>query len=439
GAPAARPGRPPVRSPPRVRRPALTPPAPARPRGRLGKRAWQAGIALSLALAAAIPALCLAKLWPFLGEMPTWDEWSVVEVWSAHFGGRPVLPLLLAPYNGHYNLLPRFIFYGLGLLTHWNLHAETMLCYLSAAGILLVLLRMLWETRPRLLVLAAPVAAYVFSLAQYNNLLYGYPFGQWLGQLAATVAIYLLTRPAGSRRAFAGAVALARVGAGTIGVTAVHRRVIGPFFLVVLGHPLEIGIVPTIPRSAALGGILLVAFLALVFARWRGNPEDPLLLRWGGVGLLAICSALLIAAGRSSTGLQQSLVPHYVTAATPLVLAVLVLAFDRLERAASAAAGAGTARRLVRPVLAGLAAAALLVAALVQPTLSGVRILPTLRTWMEISLAHDVRIAQGLATDAEIRETHFPVPAYVRSALETLRANRLAWYAPGRTNPPARP
>src|SRR6185295_16775542 len=95
---------------------AAPPPPPARPSGWRGERAWQAGIALSLALAAAIPALCLAKLWPFLGEMPTWDEWSVVEVWSAHYGGRPVLPLLLAPYNGHYNLLPRFIFYGLGLL-----------------------------------------------------------------------------------------------------------------------------------------------------------------------------------------------------------------------------------------------------------------------------------------------------------------------------------
>ncbi len=469
----------PVRSP-RVAEPSASP----RPPWRFGEGGWRFAIVVSVILAAMIPVFTLAQLWPFVSEVPVWDQWSTIEVWSAHYGDRPVLPLLLAPYNGHYNLLPRFIYYGLGLLTHWNLHTEAMLCYFGAAGILLLLLRILWETRPRFLVLAAPMAAYVFSIAQYNNFVYGYPFGQWLGQLAAMMAIYLLTRAWLSRRAFFGALAcglvasfsyaatmavwpvgglvllvrrprvswprvaawgalsaggfgLALSGVGTSGATIVWSVVV-PFTLGILGHPLTIGIAPSHRSAEILGGLLLAAFGAFVFARWRKAPADPLLLRWGGFGLMAITSAVMIAAGRSSAGLAQSLAPHYVTASAPLVLALLVFTFDGLERIATADEP-GITRRPALAALAGLLAAFLIVAAVVQPITSGIRIVPVLSGWMAQAQANDQRILAGVATDAEIRKTHHPLPRYVRSGLRTIRRYGLAWFGSDRSQSPTPP
>ena len=435
-----------------------------------GERAWRIATALSVALSALIPLLNLRKLWPFISEMPVWDQWSSLDVWLAHDLGQPVLPHLLTNYNGHYNLVPRFVFYGLGLLTRWNLHAEAMLCYLAAAALLILLLRMVWEVRPRLLLAAAPISAYLFSLAQFTNFLYGYPFGQWLGQLGATAAIYLLTRPGASRRAFLGAVAcallatfsyasavaiwpaglailfarhrfrpprvrvgvwllpgivafvLAGVGSRAIGAT-VSTRMIAPFFLAAIGHPLGIGMRPNLATAQVLGVLLLLAFAALVAIRAFKDPSDPLLPRWGGYGLFAIGSVLLIAIGRSYVGAEQGLASHYVTAASPLLFSLLVLAFESLERVAS-----GSVERR-RSVLAAAGALAIVGAALIQTALCAAAIFPILRGWMRASVVHDFRLAEGLATDEEIHQSHHPSAPYVRALLWTMRANRIAWFA----------
>jgi len=64
---------------------------------------------VSLTIAAAIPLLQFALLFPMTLGIPSWDQWSEIEVWAAHYEHRPVLPLLLKPYNGHYNVLPALI------------------------------------------------------------------------------------------------------------------------------------------------------------------------------------------------------------------------------------------------------------------------------------------------------------------------------------------
>jgi len=70
--------------------------------------------AVSMFIAAVIPFVQFRLLNPLTSEMPTWDQWSEVTVWSAHFEHRPVLPVLLSPYNGHFNLVPRLISTGWG-------------------------------------------------------------------------------------------------------------------------------------------------------------------------------------------------------------------------------------------------------------------------------------------------------------------------------------
>src|SRR5262249_5887374 len=119
------------------------------------RNAWGALRLLSLALALVIPALTISQAWALVGRMPTWDEWSQVEVWDASYSGAPVVPLLLKNYNGHWNCFPRTLYFLLGCLDRWNLRVEVWLGYLAALATLGLLLRMLRELRPGLLVLAA--------------------------------------------------------------------------------------------------------------------------------------------------------------------------------------------------------------------------------------------------------------------------------------------
>src|SRR5574338_545492 len=69
----------------------------------------------SLALAAVAPIIAFAVLFPLVENMPRWDSWHLIPLWDAYYGGRDFVPYRLEPDNGHLNLLPRVIFFGLGL------------------------------------------------------------------------------------------------------------------------------------------------------------------------------------------------------------------------------------------------------------------------------------------------------------------------------------
>src|SRR5688572_17411679 len=75
---------------------------------------------LSVALAVVVPAAMMIQLFPLTSDMPAWDQWTIVPIFEAHYSGRAVLPLLLAPYNRHYNCLPRFLMYRMGVLSRWD-------------------------------------------------------------------------------------------------------------------------------------------------------------------------------------------------------------------------------------------------------------------------------------------------------------------------------
>src|SRR6185503_13969537 len=116
---------------------------------RLLRPAHRRLIGMSLLVAALMPVVTFTCLRPLVSRMPVWDQWSEVEVWDAHYAGRPVLPLLIKNYNGHWNCLPRIFFFLLGLLTRWDMRAEVFLNYGAALLTQLILLRMLYEARPR--------------------------------------------------------------------------------------------------------------------------------------------------------------------------------------------------------------------------------------------------------------------------------------------------
>src|SRR6185503_17594186 len=124
-----------------------------------GTRRRAGASALALLAAALVPLASFAAIFPLVTAMPTWDQWSMGPVWTAHYAGQPVLPLLLAPYNGHSNVLPRMVFYGMGVLSGWDLRLEVVASYL-AGGLTLSLLLLMARRDPRLLRwLAIPCAA----------------------------------------------------------------------------------------------------------------------------------------------------------------------------------------------------------------------------------------------------------------------------------------
>lgn len=434
------------------------------------RRALRLGIALSLVLACVAPLASFLLFFPFVDNIPKWDQWSLIEVWEAHYQGQPVLPLLLKPYNGHLNVLPRFIFYGLGLLTHWNLRAEVLLSYILALGTAATLLLMLRDSNEKLLLLmAAPVAAAVFSLNQFENFLSGYPMGQILSQLGVTLTVFALTRPRlTARHAVAGAAAAAVAtfswGAGLVswplGVLALAfrregRRMLIPwcgltlaalltvkhgagpvgqmgfralldfdtaFFLAMLGRPIGYRAFPTYSTAVGLGLFLVVAFVLVLDQALRSRRGLPA-LRWGLLGLSSLLAAVMITLARAKSGPDQALISHYCTAAYPLVVAVLVLACQALL------AWRGTARSGLQRAAAVLLVAALLVLPLAVVYAQSKETFQILWSWEQASRVHDRKLLAGTITEAEIRSSMHPEAELVRRGITLLRARRLAIFA----------
>ena len=425
--------------------------------------------ALSLALAIVVAVAMVLQLFPLTGHMPRWDQWTIVPIFEAHYSGRPVLPLLLAQYNGHYNCLPRFLMYRMGVLSRWDTRLEVLVGFCWAACALGVFLRMLWESSPRLLILAAPFAAWVFSVLQFPNFMNGFGMGQLLATFAAILALYLLTDPEAGRWRFGLALlcaaaaflshgaGLALAPAGLVGLLVGRRRKwvrigawslmtafaaglgllggrhthlvvewrrVPAFALVLVGRPFTSELAPSPARTAVLGALVIVVLGAVIgWTFWRDRAaKRDLLVRWGCVALMTLGVAGLVATRHTEAPLDLALSPHYVTSTYPLGLALLVLIVDRLQASASAVTGG-------RRWLLSLAVLACCVAPLAQQAVAAYRVVPTLRYWHVLGEQMSRRVALGTATDQEIRQTVHTEPDDVRLAVAFLRSRRLAWFA----------
>ncbi len=434
--------------------------------GNLPDRGWNIAGLFSLAVAAAIPLVQFALLFPMTLDIPSWDQWSEVEVWAAHYEHLPVLPLLLKPYNGHYNVVPRMIFYVLGVLTHWNVKVEVLASYAVCAGTLALLIAMLRETEPRLLILAAPLSAYVFSIVEFECFLSGYSFGQNFSILASVLAVFLLTRRDPSRNLFwlallsalvaafsfgaanaiwvVGLFAIATAGGRRLGKLAVWAAVglgtllfargasqtagmyvewntVVPFFFALLGRPYGVAPKPSFQLAAGLGfGVLLLFGYCVLWAVRREEARRDSFRRWISLGLLSLGAAALVAMARSIAGPQQALGSHYVASTSFLGIATLVLVSMRLDL--------GLGRRPLRLLAIGLAASFSLAASVIP----SVRWLPILRGNTIVRRRNAADLTAGTISDAQIRRSIYPEPEEVRKDMPILRKYRLAMFRGGK-------
>ncbi len=409
----------------------------------------------------AYPLLAFAIGFPMSRNAPTWDQWSLVPTFDAIDRGQPIARLLFEPYNGQHHPVARALMVGLGRLTDWNVRAEIALSYVLAAVCLGLFVRLAWETDRRLLILAAPIAALVFSPHQYESFLSGYPVGQQLQQLLWTAVLVVCTRSSLSGRHAIAAAALAlcatlswaagltawgigflalivrrrdrpswivawalAAGALTLAVREAGRAV-GPialakapsFFLVLLGRELSPVGWPTPGLVLALGlglGVAILAILATAHRRLLG-----VLLPWTLCLAGSLGGAALIAVGRAASALEQALASHYATAVYPAIVATLViggkLLLDRTDRLA--ASGRHWLGRRLAPTILALASITLVA----QQALAARQILLTLDGWVSLTGQRFDRLKAGEATDADIHGSFHPDADLVRREARTLR------------------
>jgi hypothetical protein len=424
----------------------------------------------------AYPLLAFAIGFPKSRNAPTWDQWSLVSTFDAIDRGQPIARLLFEPYNGQHHPVARALMVGLGRLTHWNVRAEIALTYVLAAATLGLLLRLVWETDRRLLILAAPIAALVYSPHQYETFLSGYPMGQQLQQLLWTAALFVCTRrclsgwhaiaaaglalcaalswAAGLTAWGVGFLALAvrrrdrpiwaaAWGLATVALTVAAReagRSAGPmalakapaFLLVLLGRELSPVGWPSADLALALGlgfCVALTSVLTLTGRRLLGA-----LFPWALCAAGTLAGVAMIAAGRASVGLDQALSSHYSTVVYPAAVATLVIAgkllLDRSDNFSTD--GPRWASRTLAPAILGLASL-LLVG---QQALAARQILPTLDGWVTLSRQRFERLRAGEATDEDIHGSFHPDADLVRREARTLHRLGYAGFGAETSGPP---
>ncbi|MGI8480581.1 MAG: hypothetical protein ACR2MF_00690 [Chthoniobacterales bacterium] len=429
-------------------------------------RGWKFAVILSVGIAFCIPITMFHVLDPMRMHIPSWDQWHLVPIWDAYYSGGNIWTLMFQPYAGHLNIIPRFIFLGNVIISHWDVRWEMNASFVVAGGTLCIFLSALSASDRRLLVLAAPVSAQVFSTLQFENFMSAYPLGQNISQFAGTAAVYFATLRTPRRLhifvAGAGAfIATFSWGAGLVawymvimalllrkpikiswlsGVIiaaaictglvfrsgssrpAPDLQKIGEFFLVLLGKPITL--VPSAePHQCAVAGALLLTATCIIFIWTLKSRLLETALRWGVFALFAIASAALITIGRYESGPQQALASHYVTAVYPLVVAAIAAASACLlqlyDRLCHSLARVGTS--------AALAVVSLIVFA--QALVVDTRIIPMLQGWSKDYPEFEKKLIAETETDDEIHKFTHPDASLVRWSTQALRRHHLSVFA----------
>ena len=152
-----------------------------------------------LIVLAALPPLALVLFVAQYGvSVPYGDEWDLIPLLEKSYTGQLTLRDLWAPHNEHRIFFPHLLMLGLARLTHWNIGYELASNLVIAASIFALLSNQLCITAREtgcstLRSLLPVVSLATFSLAQFENWLWGWQVQVFLGVLASVGCIMLLT------------------------------------------------------------------------------------------------------------------------------------------------------------------------------------------------------------------------------------------------------
>lgn len=325
--------------------------------------------------------------------LPYWDQWKFVPVLDRFFGGRITFHDLWAQHNAHRIVFPRLVMLMLARLTGWNIAWEIGANLVLASTIFMLFVRSA-QQRLALPVLAhvwiaPPIALLIFSLAQWQNLVWGWQIQVFMNVTAAVAGLLVLTSHPLTPSRFLAAVALGIVAtfsfasglaywfAGLCAVPWVTPRPVRWFaawiavtaaVIALYLHGFEVpsshseptdaldrlgtfaGYVFTFIGGAVLSvsnpyhaptwpslmvGLAAVASLVGMVVYAARRKEIVRITPWIAIAIYVLGSAAITGLGRLDEGSAQALASRYTTVAAPFWAAWLLLAIHTATTAGS--------------------------------------------------------------------------------------------------------
>jgi hypothetical protein len=339
---------------------------------------WRMVIPLGLILSPGV--LNFLYIYRFGVNVPFWDEWTLVNALRAFEQGDEWLSVIWRPWISHRLFFPQVFLVLLAQLTDWNVIAAMYVSHVLAWLNLLTLWLTYRKTTSCYLWGFVPMAWLLFSLGQWENILWGWQIAVYLHIFAFLVAVYFLAIDhillailfgAISSYSFANGLLIWPIGflllfvlgrnrlhliywfiAGTLVVAlyvdnfsfgntpeplAAGLAFIVVFFLANVSAPLA-GIDLTssaVVLSAVTSIALFLILLALGWVRWRDEGG----LHFSEAGwilasllLFSLSSSLLITVGRVGFGeITWAIGPRYVTITTIGISAIYLLLLRALQ------------------------------------------------------------------------------------------------------------
>jgi len=326
-------------------------------------------------------AVVLALILRYGVNLPYWDQWELLDTLIAARDGIMRWDLLFAQHNEHRMPFPKAIMLGAALLSGWNTRVELIISFLISLGTLGMVMALMRPTLNRFGPLtttwaAAAMSGLLFSLAQWENWLWGWQIQWFLTVLALVSAVAFATWSLSAGRPWLHVAAAAI--ATTVGqfalasgvliwvvvlpVFAVHHdrsRIIPIWIACALlvcvayfadyqrppHHPSPLLALDNLhltlsyvvmylsgplgrdlATAATIGYAIGIAFVMFCFGaavRYRRDLSE--VVPWVALGTFAIGNAVLTAVGRIGVGIEQALMSRYVTIALLLPISTLML------------------------------------------------------------------------------------------------------------------
>jgi hypothetical protein len=124
-----------------------------------------------------------------------WDQWEIVPLFDKLHAGTLSFTDLFAQHNEHRIFFPRLVMLALGSITHYNNIAEMYFSWFLLCLIGYVIFRIYarsFGTSQGALVKFIPVVWLIFSLRQWENLLWGFQLSWFMVVLFLLLSLYLL-------------------------------------------------------------------------------------------------------------------------------------------------------------------------------------------------------------------------------------------------------
>ncbi len=124
-----------------------------------------------------------------------WDQWEMVPLFDKLHTGHLTFMDLFAQHNEHRILFPRIVMLLLGVITHYNNLAEMYFSWFLLCLIAYLLFRIYvgpFGATKTALIKFIPIVWLVFSLRQWENLLWGFQIQFFMVVLFFILAVYLL-------------------------------------------------------------------------------------------------------------------------------------------------------------------------------------------------------------------------------------------------------